>query len=1511
MKQFITAAVLLIFFGSSKSQTTDWIDQMQDHNVNFYTVQQSFNDAWKERAYEKGKGWKQFKRWEEFTSERVFPDGERPSPTALVDAFNTMQQAQTGTNTGGWKARGPFNGNPLGGVGRINRVVFDPTNSQIVWAGAPAGGLWKSTDGGSSWSTNTDLLPNLGVSDIAIDPTNTQIMYLATGDKDGGDTYSYGLLKSIDGGGTWNSTGLKFNITQLTRISGIYINPNNTDIIVVGTRSGIYRSIDAGASFSLIQSGIFNRIIQQPGNPDVLYSSTIISSSSDVWRSTNNGLSWTQMNNVGIPSNGIRRMEIAVTPDDSTYVYALGTNSNNGLEGVYRSTDTGLTWTKRTTTNSPNLLGWSTVGSDSGGQGWYDLALAVDPNDKDLIYTGGVNVWRSNSGGSTWTLSGHWFGGGNAAYVHADVHDLHFTPDGRLYAGTDGGVYRRPATNNNWVSLNDGMNISQYYRISGDGNDTTLLLAGAQDNGTHRLNNGTWDDILGGDGMDCAVNPKNSSVVYASSQYGNFRKSTNRGSNFNASFGLPNSVRGSGAWVTPIRIDPIHPDTLYIGFSSMYRSFNAGISFSSVGSGYNGGDIDQIAISPTHTNVVYIAENADFYRSDNYAGSFINLSNKIPGSRTITQIAVAFDDPMHVYITKSGYTNGEKIFESFDGGDNWNNITNNLPNIPANCVVPSRNAEEGLYVGTDLGVFYTDVNIDGWVAYNSGLPNVIVRDLEINYVDNKLKAGTYGRGIWETDLYENSTAPLVDFVIPNAVCDGDTIKLTDASSYSPTSWNWTITPSNFVFVNGTSQNSQNPEIVFTQSGIFDIALTATNALGSNSSSIISAISVGGFPLPFIEDFEATNSMDKWDINDPSPLNWSRFGVGGNSLGNNAARAYLFNNVAGPYTMTTPNLDFRNHDSTHLTFDYAYSGRVINNGDSLKVYISTNCSENWTLLGAYGENGTNNFATQNVTNFLFAPATAADWCGNPGFGMCGDIDLTAYANFEGVRIRFEAVSSGGNNMFLDNIQIVGLPSVAPTADFGAGSTIVCAQEPVNFIDQSFGSPSSYEWTFNGGTPATSTLKNPTVVYTSGGTFSAKLKVTSHLGVDSITKTALINVNPADSVSMSLTATSGSICPGDSFNVSINATNAGLNPVYEWFVNGNMIYTGSSTSRNFMTLQNGDEVYVVLNSSESCAFPAVLVSDTLTVQMFASVTVQITHPGALCFSDAPVSLVASPAGGTFTGFGLNGNVFDPSTTGSGNHQIFYQYTSPNGCVYTDQISISVDVPVAVSVSTIPDVCFDESLFFLHYGSPAGGTFSGPGVYQNYFFADSVSPGTYTLYYSFQSGNCSMAMDSTTINVLAAPAAPSIINQGLDLECSVVASSYQWYLNGNPVAGANSRIYTPNSAGNYTVTIENSIGCESEASQSVNFGIGLVENSNARSFTIYPNPATKRVNIELETITAPEATLTMTNNIGQIVMTKKLDKQTHIIEELDISSFPGGVYVISIEGDNMNLAKKLVIQ
>lgn len=1511
-KTVLLSLVMGFLAFTTSAQQGDWVEQMMDPNVNFYTVQQSFNDYWKDRPYEKGKGYKQFKRWEAFMEPRVYPSGERPNPSVIVSAFQSVQSAAA-ANLGQWQPKGPYNGNALNGVGRVNRIAFDPNNSNIIWAATPAGGLWKSTDAGQTWSTNTDFLTNLGISDIAIDPTNPNIMYIATGDRDGGDTYSYGILKTTDGGQTWNPTGLSFLVTLQTRISSIVINPSNTNILVTTTRQGIYRSVDGGATWSVTRNGSYNALVQKPGNPNTLYATTQPSGSQDILRSTDGGLTWSILTSPNLPQSGTVRAELAVTPDDSNYIYALyGETGTNGFEGIYRSTDGGNTWTLRA--NSPNLLGWRSDGSDAGGQAWYDLAIAVNPTDKDEVYVGGVNIWRSTNGGSNWNLAAHWTGSG-APFVHADIHHLTFRPNGNsVYTGCDGGVYRTDNGSNSWDELNDGMNITQFYRISVAASDTTLLVGGSQDNGTDMRDGGTWSGILGGDGMDNAINPQDPNIIYASSQYGNFRKSVNRGQNFfttTNNFNLP--PRGTGGWVTPFLIDPQHPDTLYAGYNELWRSFDAGNTFTAMSATLAGTrDLDRLAIAPNHTNYIMASERDDLWISSNRGSSFSNISSNVPSNREISHMAFAYDNPDHIYITRSSYDPNSKVYESFNGGQTWSNLSSGLPNIPINCIAVEDNPEHSIYIGTDLGVYYRDDFSNGWVRFNSGMPNVIVNDLEINYLNNTISAGTYGRGVYVSPLYGDLNPPQARIDVDHNICLGDTVTIRNGSSNNPDSFKWVISPNTFTYVNSTADTSENPQVIFTQNGFYDIRLSVSNVLGADSTEVIGAVAVGGYPLPLVENFEDPNSYAKWQFLTPDNKGWSVETIGGTTPGSNAARADLFNNnnLGVEYDLISPSMNFTGHDSVWLSFDYAYRASPTSQDDSLKVLVATGCSDNWVQLAAYGENGTQNFTTGPNVFGTFTPSATGDWCGNPSFGVCPVIDLTPYVGMMGVRIRIVAKNAGDNHIYVDNINIEGNPNALPIADFGSPQN-VCELRPIQFSDQSIGSPNSFEWTFNGGTPSSSTAKNPVVTYSNTGTFDVKLKITNALGSDSITKVSHINVASSSLVNVSLMSQSLPICSNDTLFVSAQAVNEGLSPIYTWYVNNTIVGVNASGNFDFAGLSNGDIVYCTLESSLACAFPVVATSDTIIANLFPTTNVQLVSVGNLCENNSAVTLSATPVGGTFSGNGVSGTSFDPAMAGVGSHKIDYSYTDVNLCTFTVSQVITVDPVPNVIFDTVSKICLGDPVV-LTTGSPQGGTYSGPGVFGNTFYSDSVGVGTHTLTYSYANASCTQVSVTADFEVINGPPVPMITYSNGILTCNQSGFLYRWLLNGASVLGAKQQSYTPSSFGLYTVEITDPNGCSRTSLEFDYFqGIGIEELSNQTSLELYPNPAEGFIMFKLDAPVARDLEYSITNNLGSLVKQVQLPKSAQIEEQINLEGLPSGMYIITIEGEGLNMNRKFILK
>lgn len=754
-----TLQILTILIFSSLLATAQvWEDQLRKNNPD-PSIKEKFEAFENYRSihpYTKGNGYKPYAREMDFILQRT-SDNSVFQADALYKEWLKQKNNKSSSN-GNWVAKGPIN-TPIilsngkkRGNGRVNCIAFDPIDPDIIWIGSPAGGLWKSTDGGSNWSTSTDNLPVIGVSSIAIDPTNSQNMLIVTGDAHASDTYSIGILKSTDGGNTWNTTSLSYNISQEKTINKVIINPNNPDSAYAVTNSNIMISTDGGANWSIVGPvGRWRDIEFKPNNPSVLYAAKQSSGGSNIYRSTDGGANWVIIDS-GITGNRHRPL-IAVTPDNPNVVYALFSASDYGFHGLYKSSDSGDNWVLQS--NSPNILGRETDGSGTGGQSWYDLSLAVSTDNENLVYVGGINLWKTTNGGQNWTIDAS-SGNGMYSYMHVDQHAAEFNPLNHIaYVGNDGGFYKYLDNLNKWVDISDGLEISQFYRLGLSRSNPDRLVAGAQDNGTEMLTNSTWDAIMGGDGMECMIDHYDQDVIYAEFQYGGFRKSFNGGNNWSNI----KPVSYSGGWVTPFKMHPTNNELIVIGYDEVYRSETAGASWDSVSYNVSGGkEIRSIALAESDENYIYASTYTKIKMTKDAGNTWVNIKPGIP-NYNITDVTVSNNNPDRVWVTLSGYVNAHKVYESNDGGLTWNNITaNGLPNLPVNCIIYQGGANDDLYVGTDVGVYHKDNSSSDWTPFMNGLPNVIVSELEIHYDEGTISAATYGRGIWKSPLKTLSTA---------------------------------------------------------------------------------------------------------------------------------------------------------------------------------------------------------------------------------------------------------------------------------------------------------------------------------------------------------------------------------------------------------------------------------------------------------------------------------------------------------------------------------------------------------------------------------------------------------------------------------------------------------------------------------------------------------------------------------------------------------------------------------
>jgi len=1120
-KVLLFAVAGLFAINSSFSQNTNfnknyaeypyWIEMMQDKSVNFYETQKAFNEYWEGREVTKSSGWKPFKRWEWLTERHINPDGTYQEADHIYKEYKKYLAKFPNAKdfNGDWENLGPINVPSKGyaGLGRVNAVAFHPTNPDIVYIGAPAGGCWKYDASSQEWFSTTDELPTLGVSSIVVDWNNPDNIFIGTGDRDAGDAAGMGVFKSSNGGVTWE---LWNNGIGNTTVGRMIQHPIDYNVMYAASSAGIFKTFDAGENWTEIKNGNFKEILFKPGNPVVLYAAT----GGNFYRSIDNGDNWEQITN-GLP--GGSRAVIAVTSDDPEYVYCLLSNGDS-YKGIYRSTNGGTSFTEMSTT--PNIMSWGCNGG-SGGQAWYDLDVAVDPNDKDVIYAGGVNCFMSEDGGQSWDISSHWWGDCTVPAVHADLHILEYNPvDDRLYAGNDGGIYYTDNNGISWPEITSGLPISQVYRIGQCKINKDKVINGYQDNGTSTYyGNDNWQTTNGGDGMECLYDHTDEDYSYSTIYYGAIYRHYNNGNTHQVGGNGVHGMTEGGGWITPFCLHEGNSDIMFAGMKNIWVANDVKSNnftwkkITTVG----GSDIDVVEHSPANYDLFYYTVNSQLYRSDNVMDDepeWISISSYLPGSGNVFDVeAHPFNEEV-VYITRS-----TKVYVSDDKGFTWTDITGSLPNINMNSLAAYVNSIDGIYVGSDAGVYYREAGMDDWMMFSNGLPvDASVNEIEIyhnpdNPEDDAIRAGTYGRGLWSSPVWlgtptanfeaseinvpvgcevsffdlssgvptswewffqggipansfeknpegimyltegtfdvtltvsnsegadtqtltdymqvSEATVPDVYFVASDSVtCSGVEVQFTDMSTNCPTGWQWQFNPSTVSYLNGTNQNSQNPVIVFDESGSYSVTLIVTNNAGSNEFTKDDYMLIGGLQLPFYDDFESGSLESKsWIIINPDfDITWDITTIGGTSPGNTAAFMNLFDYIVPPGQrdqLISPVMDFTASGDNYLYFEYAYAKRHTLVTDSMIVKVSDNCGASWTRIFAGGDDNDGSFATHELTTDLFIPAIAEDWC-LAGWGAeCVMIDLSEYSEQSNIQVMFETYNHFGNNLYLDNVMV---------------------------------------------------------------------------------------------------------------------------------------------------------------------------------------------------------------------------------------------------------------------------------------------------------------------------------------------------------------------------------------------------------------------------------------------------------------------------------------------------------
>ena len=694
-----------------------------------------------------------------FYRQRAFPTGriDQAAFVAAQQRASEMRAAKAGGPA--WQFAGPTN---IGG--RVSALAVE--SFDVFYAGTGSGGVFKTTDGGTTFTPVGDEVFTLSIGDVALDPQDPQTVWVGTGEANGGGgslTYGgSGLWRSRDGGATWEARGLSASGT----VGRIAVHPTDSDRVWVAVAGalftkddarGVFRTTDGGGSWTRTlavddSTGAIDLAVN-PRSPDTLYAATWTRQrrpdarryggpGSGLWRSADGGATWQRLTS-GLPGGAdVGRIGVALAPSRPNVVYTVFTDATGNTRGTYRSTNGGDSWTPL-------------ASADDVSYGWWFGQIRVDPTDWETVWTPWLDLYRSTNGGGSWSY--------RSGSMHVDHHALWIDPadPSRMIAGNDGGVYRSANAGANWAKASGGLPATQFYTVEVDASRPERLYGGAQDNGTNRTLTGglgDWQQIFGGDGHYVLVDPSDNAFVYVEYQYGNLFRSTNGGSSFVSA--RPPVLRAN--WSAPLAFDPRDPRTLYFGGARLWRSTDRAQSWAPISPDLSDGPrsgnlvfgtLTTIGVSPAAPGRLWAGtDDGHVWTTADGGATWADVSAGLP-TRWVTRVTPHPTAPLTAVATLSGFRSGEdaaRVYRTDDAGATWTAIDAGLPDAPANDVLFDPADPDRLFLGTDVGTFWSRDGGATWDVLGSDLPLAPVTDLDLE--GRSLVAATYGRGLHRLDL---------------------------------------------------------------------------------------------------------------------------------------------------------------------------------------------------------------------------------------------------------------------------------------------------------------------------------------------------------------------------------------------------------------------------------------------------------------------------------------------------------------------------------------------------------------------------------------------------------------------------------------------------------------------------------------------------------------------------------------------------------------------------------------
>jgi len=751
-----------------------------------------------------------------------------------------------------WIIQGP------GNIGaRINVLDIHPTNSNIIYVGFSHGGIWKTTNAGQTWNPVFDDNPYLAIGAISIDPVNPNIVFAGTGDVNvpGNMFLGNGIYVSKNGGLTWSPSGLE----KSKIVSKIVFDPLDHNHIYAGTIGnpfeknadrGMYESKNGGITWNKIlyindETGIMD-IEVNPVNPKVMFATSfsrirssnqsIVSSPfNKIYKTADGGLNWAIVNNA-LPEDIVTgRISIDLCRANPDVIYISYIGSSQDIEYVYKSEDGGVSFFDL------DALNTGLQGGMTGGFGWYFGQIVINPQDCNVANIMGVDLYGTNDGGLTWSLTAPpWW----SYEVHADKHDIKYDQAGNLYLATDGGLYRT-ADMLTWEDV-ENIPATQFYRVAHNPHDPTVYYGGAQDNGTtagNKDNINDWFRYFGGDGFLPVFHPTEAGIIYYETQNGGIFASVN-GDFFNIQDSIDTlfpDIRFN--WDTPYFLDNQNPSTLYVGGNAVLASYDNGYNFVQL-SGDLTGDITYLknvhTITSMHQSDIDPATmtvgtgNGYVWVTKNTGMTWDSVHQNGLPDRYVTCVKTSTINSNKIYTSFTGYQYNEELvylYVSVNNGQTWTSIQGDLPESGINdiLILPGYD-DEIIFVATDAGVYGTTNGGLNWQRLGVNMPLIPVSHLTVNTLTNELVAATYARSIQSYPLEQlTSTIQSKDQKEELlAYFNGNTLNWSLSGTSIATELSLYDISGNIVFNRRTSNNYGNHEVGNLPSGLY-VVLIKTKA----------------------------------------------------------------------------------------------------------------------------------------------------------------------------------------------------------------------------------------------------------------------------------------------------------------------------------------------------------------------------------------------------------------------------------------------------------------------------------------------------------------------------------------------------------------------------------------------------------------------------------------------------------------------------------------------------------